>query len=537
MQRLTRAPSLLHRIKPSVTTLVRFSWSTPAVPEQLQYVDEMEYMDVLEFTGAENEFGNYFKECLEEEGLSYQSLETASYQMMMDERDFDTAAGPRPDSPAWAYMYGNNLVDFKAQMENLTADKEYKRGFYKHRVEALEKKLRMHFPHLDWQSRYERRLKQWENETKMSAFARCKAEALAKAVAENPDGYIDLYRSNSHYNFGPDDPFHYYMPKENEEKWLNLQRFEWDQTSRNADRGPYMEALNKLEAMVEPAMNGVPFQEAMKRMLGSTETMSSAVALFKKAVPSTIEGAEGLTAQAASASKSVESTPPGRLLVSLVWGNMPDILAQFFVRPGSLDSFISDNQGTLTDIACSLSAMAKSAAALDKAVTAACAAVEKSCNAKGLAAFLEAEGLAAAAVVAVPAPEPNGLSQQLTAVGNALKTNSFLGYVNCIAAANVLQSENVVTNLYNSITFGPRGALIETLSQAKGTTLAKAIGAQAASFTGNAGDAAVAAEVFDVQAAVTAANEARVAHNQNLQRIKVDYALADLASLEVQYKF
>merc|ERR1719495_538172 len=95
--------------------------STPPVMEQLQYQHEDGYLDMHVFSKAQNEFGNYLKECMTREGVEWQRLETKAYQMLMDEREFDPPAGPRPDSPVWAYIYGNHLVDFKSMADNLTA--------------------------------------------------------------------------------------------------------------------------------------------------------------------------------------------------------------------------------------------------------------------------------------------------------------------------------------------------------------------------------------------------------------------------------
>lgn len=547
MQRFSRNSSFLRRVGPRVGSNAIRHHSTPAVMEQVEYQYQDGYLDVLEYTAAENQFGNYFKQCLAKEGVNYQRLESAGYQLMMDEREFDPPASPRPDSPAWAYMYGNNLVDFKTQMENLTPDKEFKRGFFKHRVEALEKKLRMHFPQLDWQARYARRQRQWSTDKQMSVFARAKAEELAKAVAEDEARYVEQYRSNSHFNFGADDPFEYYMPTENEEKWLAHQRFEWDQTSRNADRQPYMDMLGKLTAFLEPKLKNVPLKAVLGNML--TAGNAEVFAAFNTACPSTTTGGEKeveLKTQRANVKKAVDSFTPAQLATALTFGNLPDLFAQFFVKPGSLDAFLKDNDAALTDVAASHAGLVAAGAKMDKAITDACAAIQKAAEGagatknSGLAAFLANGGLEAAALEVLKKPEAHGLAQNLQALAETIKGNSFLGYVHCMAAATVLSRPNLATDVYAQATYGSRGNAVNVVGQAAAVPgFADAVGRQVSAFLSDS--------TPDVQEAASGAvelegvseelNAARQANDSDWLRLKLDYGLADLASLSIQYKY
>merc|ERR1719326_235342 len=214
MMRRFSPNAAVRRLRQAAPVSVRFNTQpAPPVMEQVEYQYQDGYLDLMEHTANENAFGEYFKECLAKNGVEFQTLETAAYQLLMDEQEFDPPAPPRPDSPAWGYMYGNNLVDFKAAAANLPADKEYKRGFFNSYVEPLEKKLLMHYPNLDWASKLEARKAQWNADSAVSTFQRNKAEVMAEAVAAGgASEYIELYRSNSHFKFGPDDPYNYYMP-------------------------------------------------------------------------------------------------------------------------------------------------------------------------------------------------------------------------------------------------------------------------------------------------------------------------------------
>jgi len=352
---------------------------------------------------------------------------------------------------------------------------------------------------------------------------------------------VDLYRANNHFDFGPDDPYRYYMPKANEDKWVALQRFEWDQTSRNADHGPYLTALGKLVDMLEPKLKSLDVKGALKAGLTGSDA-ADMLAAFDKAIPSaTRMGAEGLALmemtdadKTANAIKSMEGVSNAQLLVALVWGNVPDMFAQFFVS-GTFDDFVKDNDSVVAEVVTNFAAHAKSSAALDKAVSEACAAVEQACGVKGLAGQLN---LAAAASEACPAMSDCGLSKNLKAHAESLKSQgSFLGWVNFMAAAGAVQSDNLVMNAYNSALYGPRGSTLNRLGQADGNQLGAAVGRQVAAITGNADDAAKAAKVFDLKNAAQGFNTTRASYDNSFSRLKLDYAMADMGSLEIQYKY
>jgi len=240
--------------------------------EQTEHIDTHVggFVDYMEPSPARREFGEYFKACLAKEGVEFQTLETKNYQMTVDEMEFDPPSPPRPDSEAWGYMFGNNLVEFKTMAETLTPDKEYKRGFFEFRIEPLIKKMKIHYPHLDWRSKYESVKREWK-EGVFTTFQKLKAEVLAKNVADDMDGYIDLYRSNSHFKFKSDDPYRYYMPTENEIKWINYQRFEWDRTSQTADLTRYVEKLQSLTAAIDGPLKKTGFVAAVQAAVASTD--------------------------------------------------------------------------------------------------------------------------------------------------------------------------------------------------------------------------------------------------------------------------
>lgn len=522
--------------------------STPPVMEQLQYQYEDGYLDMHVFSKAQNEFGNYVKECMAKEGVEWQGLETKTYQMLMDEREFDPPCGPRPDSPAWAYIYGNHLVDFKSMADNLPAEHEFKRNYFQSYVEVLTKKLRMHYPKMDWQAKYKKRMEEWKLPG-MTAFEKCKAECLAQAVAQGgQEEYIELYRSNSHFNFGADDPFHYYMPKDNETKWLALQEFEWDSnTGANADK--YMPTLTKLEAFLEPNLPSAQVKEGLKAIVSTAEGAT----LFSGAVPSVVAGAKNSAEVEKALKELVDKENTASLCLALIWSAAPQLFSQFFVAPGSVDSFIADNKGTVEKVNAAYKTMGSAAAALEKAVLNSCKNMETVCkeagvDATGLTGFLARRGFVAAQEAALPTPEAHWLSAKMKGMAADLKPKSFLAAVNCSAmGAYANDPQTMARKVYDAISYGAHGNTLNMVAQASDAAgFEEALGDEIVSFlieNGRATEAkrAEILKVVDKKLAVgkeaAAFNEARKSLGEAWQTVKLDYALADLGSLEIQYKY
>merc|ERR1719150_1105798 len=105
----------------------------------------------------------------------------------------------------------------------------------------------------------------------MTEFQKCKAEVAANAVSTDVDGFIELFRSNSHFQFGADDPYHHYMPKSNEDKWVAYQKFCWDKTASNADTAMYGNALQPLMGALDATLAKSPLKAAVGAALKSTD--------------------------------------------------------------------------------------------------------------------------------------------------------------------------------------------------------------------------------------------------------------------------
>jgi len=466
---------------------VRFAHSKPPVMEQTEHIDTHVggFVDYMEPSPAKREFGEYFKACLAKEGVDFQTLETKNYQMTVDEMEFDPPSPPRPDSEAWGYMFGNNLVEFKTMAETLTPDKEYKRGFFEFRIEPLIKKMKIHYNHLDWRSKYESVKKEWK-EGKFTTFQKLKAEVLAKEVAADMDGYIDLYRSNSHFNFKSDDPYRYYMPVENEIKWTNLNRFEWDRTSQTADLSHYVEKLQSLTAAIEGPLKKTSFVAAAQAAISSTDkAMASAIvsaviqaspylagekldpeqeisAVFAKFVikekltaaqanrvsayyrGANISGADLSGKTAAEAIDILKDTTPASditmryhatkvydavaadpagVLVGTLFGTHTELFAQLFINEGDFATFVSSNESAFAAMVDSFAALNTTSQGFAKSLTKACASATEAMKKHG-AAKADSAACVAGLTAAVEKANASGesfLAKKLSAMAQDLK--------------------------------------------------------------------------------------------------------------------
>jgi len=455
--------------------------------EQTEHIDTHVggFVDYMEHSPARKEFGEYFKTCLAKEGVEFQVLESKNYQMTVDEMEFDPPSPPRPDSEAWGYMFGNNLVEFKVMAENLTPDKEYKRGFFEFRIEPLIKKLKIHYNHLDWRSKYESVKKEYK-EGVFNTFQKLKAEVLAKEVVADMDGYVDLYRSNSHFNFKPDDPYRYYMPYENEVKWTNYQRFEWDRSSQTADLSHYVEKLQSLAAAVDGPLRKTGFVAAVQNAVNSTdmavasEIVSAVIqaspflagekqdaeqeigAVFTKlgiqgkltaaqagtvsalyrgpnisgadlSAKTTAEAVDILkdTAKASDITMRYNATKvndavaadPAGVLVGTLFGTHTELFAQLFINDGDFETFVSSNEAAFASMIDSFAALNATAQAFAKGLSAAIAASDKAIKANGVAKGDAAAVMAGltAAVEKASISEESFLAKKLTAMAQDLK--------------------------------------------------------------------------------------------------------------------
>merc|ERR1712060_491271 len=365
-------------------------------------------------------------------------------------------------------------------------------------IEPLIKKMKIHYNHLDWRSKYESVKKEWKEGT-FTTFQKLKAEVLAKEVAADIDGYIDLYRSNSHFNFRSDDPYRYYMPVENEIKWTNLNRFEWDRTSQTADLSHYIEKLQSLTAAIDGPLWKTSFVAAAQAAISSTDKAmaSEIVSAVIKASPylagekldpeqeilavfakhgiketltaaqadkvsalyrgANISGADLSGKKAAEAVDILKDTAkasditmryhatkvneavaadPAGVLVGTLFSTHTELFAQLFINEGDFATFVSSNEAAFAALNTTSQGFAKS---LTKACNAATEAMKKNGAAKADSAACVA-GLTAAVEKANVSGE-SFVAKKLSAMAQDLKARgSFLGNVNCQAAALYVDS-------------------------------------------------------------------------------------------------
>jgi len=376
---------------------------------------------------------------------------------------------------------------------------------------------------------------QWEAPAALSLWQQSRAQVLAQAVKDNPQAYIEQYRSNSHFQFGEDDPFHYYMPESNEADWLRLQQFEWDQTDGNVQ--PYVPHLQKLEAALAP-LSKVDIKTAFTAALGG-RSRDSVVDMFKvlSSVPANADGV----------SKCVAGTPAAKLAVALGWANLPQVFSQFIVKDGALDSFVGDNAAAFEEGCTKFAAMQKTGTAFSNALTKACTDIETACKAKnpkvtGVKDFLLASGLAAAAQ---SPPSPHWLATKLreTATDNMNK-GSFMAMVHCETAAAVVEAPgNAARQLHDLAAYGQLGGLAAHVSQeCVGRGYADGVVGQLNEFLYGTVDPAdirdaVSKALGTLEEPAKALNEAKAQTDGAFSSMRLDYAMDTIGSLSIQYKY
>jgi len=457
-----------------------------------------------------------------------------------------------------------------------------------------------------------------------TSFQKLKAEILAKEVAADKDGYIELYRSNSHFNYKPDDPYHYYMPVENEVKWTNYNKFDWDMTSETADHSPYVEKLQMLSAALDAPLKKTGFIAAARAIVNSPDLAfaSELVAAVAKACPSLVEpkleleeeirvilgkmgiketvkpesatalsallrgsnmpGADlsgktvaeaveilkdtakadaiGTRYKAIKVEDAVTQDPTG-VLVGTLFGCYPELFAQLFINEGDFSTFVSSNEAPFTSMVDSFAGLNSATDDFAKRLAAACSKTDEVAKANGVvdagcAAYLKASGLASAAEKAAIHSNGSFLAQKLNVMGQDLKARgSFLGNVNCRAAALYVDSEEVQSSavgklVLNSLFADSHGfsgtELQEIAVAAAERNFGDIVAANLAEYLVSSGR--VASVPRDLLGAVETlfgdltefagkVSEARATTCEHVMSLNLDIALKDLASLEIQYKY
>lgn len=492
---------------------------------------------------------------------------------------------------------------------------------FESQIEPLQRKMKIFYGHLDWRGKMAQKVKEWDAGA-FTQFQKCKVECAAKAAAQDVDGFMELFRSNSHFQFGADDPYHHYMPKVNEDKWLAYQKFQWDQTSSNADTAAYGNALAPLMAAADAWLSKSQFKATLTTMLKSTDvaTVGPLVAAFMKASPSScgdleakdedmigavlnFVGAKGnLTADqatkvsamlrggatgadlngksaaeateilkdtasesavsnyyaAANICATLDKVNAGQLAVGLSFGNLPDLYASLFLAPNNMDAFVGANGSVFTEFVDSLTPLNTACANLAKALTTACSSADAGLQKNGVkdagvGEMLKASGLAEVAGAPVTVATLF-LAPKFKAMGADLASSSFMGAVNCEAVAQYVATDEFTSSAWAHLA---NASLMPSASGMSGPTLnavgqaatnrdfVESVSASASKYLVNSGKVAVptremASAVEEAFAGVGAAAEAvKTAQDDAVAKfmsLTLDTGMADLGSLEVQYK-
>jgi len=238
-------------------------------------------------TPEDRAFGEALRARLEENGVEMDFIDNKQFQVKQENFEFDAPALPREMSRAWGFLWGNRLVKCEVLLKTLKPQDEYLRGYLEKHGDELKRKMKIHFPDLDWQSKVAKSLaglqatpcgfNQLYNESKL--------EALAEFVKDEPETFVDFYRNNSYISsYDDNDSFGYNIPSTMEAKLEGLMQFDWDQSAAKPDVSRYVSIVGDLVECVDPLMKTLDPKldatvcQCMKGCLcDDTDVLSSAV--------------------------------------------------------------------------------------------------------------------------------------------------------------------------------------------------------------------------------------------------------------------
>lgn len=215
--------------------------------------------------GRVSEAEEQLKAALTKRGFDFNAYERKGFQQDQEiQENINPAALPRPDSELWGYLYGENLVDALVDLERLSAEQDYRRGYLETEITALKKKMLIHYPGLDYNAMMKHKLSQVASQVDAAGV-----EALADALVEDPQKIMDLSNINNFIGkHDDDDEFGYYIPRVLDSKMVNFFKFEWNRISPAADKTPYVKLLDQFKGFLNDksgafAKSAAPFSASL----------------------------------------------------------------------------------------------------------------------------------------------------------------------------------------------------------------------------------------------------------------------------------
>lgn len=202
-------------------------------------------------------FGAALRSKCASKGVDLDYVDLRMFQIKQDNYEFEPPALPRESSSCWGYIWGNRFVKNKVLLETLKPEDDYLRGYLTQLTEEYSRKMKIHYPSVDIESRKAKQLAALKSTSQAfdTYYMEAKLDALSDFIASDTDAYLNLYKNNSYIsNYDDGDTFGYDIPKEMEAKLEGLMKFDWDKDSANVDLGPYVQIITQLTDSVSPKL-------------------------------------------------------------------------------------------------------------------------------------------------------------------------------------------------------------------------------------------------------------------------------------------
>jgi len=238
------------------------------------------------------EFGSALRAKCAEKGVDLDYVDLRMFQIKQENFEFEPPALPREQSQCWGYMWGNRYVKNQVLLDTLKPEDDYLRGYLTVNTEEYRRKMKIHFPNVDVESRRSKCLTAMKSSPSdfEKLYQEAKVDALSDYIRDDTDAYLGLYKNNSYISsYDEGDAFGYDIPQAMEAKMEGMMKLDWDKDSSSPDVTPYVKMISQLTDAAAPRLAKMnpklasSMQGMMKScMAGSTAELSSLVQILQK---------------------------------------------------------------------------------------------------------------------------------------------------------------------------------------------------------------------------------------------------------------
>jgi hypothetical protein len=140
-------------------------------------------------------------------------------------------------------------------LETLKPEDDYLRGYLTQFTEEYRRKMKIHYPNVDVESRKQKFLAALKGNPSEfdEVYRQAKVDALSDFIRDDTDAYLSLYKNNSYISSYDDgDTFGYDIPADMEAKLEGLMKLDWDKDSSSPDVTPYVQMISQLTECATP---------------------------------------------------------------------------------------------------------------------------------------------------------------------------------------------------------------------------------------------------------------------------------------------